>query len=49
MKRSLILGFGLIVAAAVPALPDEVTVTGCASAGVEANCIVIKDGDKADD
>ncbi len=49
MKRSLILGFGLIVAAAVPALPDEVTVTGCASAGVEANCIVIKDGDKTYD
>jgi hypothetical protein len=49
MKRHLIFVFSLITAAAMPALADEVTVTGCAAAGVEANCIVIKDGDKTYD
>ena len=49
MKRKLILAFGLIAAAAVPALAEEVTVSGCAAAGVEANCIIIKDHEKTYD
>src|SRR5262245_4582659 len=48
MKRSLILLFGLI-AMAMPALAEEITVTGCAAAGVEASCIVLKSGDKTYD
>jgi hypothetical protein len=45
MKRSLILLLGLIVTAA-PALAEEITASGCAAAGVEASCIVLKSGDK---
>src|SRR5689334_18704955 len=48
MKPFIILAFGL-AAMAGPALAEEVTVTGCASAGTEANCIVIKDHDKTYD
>jgi hypothetical protein len=48
MKRGLILALGLI-ATAVPALAEEITVSGCASAGVEASCIVLKSGDKTYD
>ena len=49
MKRSLTLVFGLIAVAAMPALAEEITVSGCAVAGVEANCIIIKDHDKTYD
>jgi hypothetical protein len=45
MKRSLILAFGLMTTA-MPAFGEEVTVTGCAAAGVEASCIILKDGGK---
>jgi len=48
MKRCLILPLGLI-AMAMPALAEEITVTGCAAAGVEATCIVLKTGDKTYD
>jgi hypothetical protein len=49
MKRSLNLAFGLIAAAAMPAFAEEITVSGCAAAGVEANCIILKDRDKTYD
>ena len=48
MKRSLMLPL-MLAAMAVPALAEEVTVSGCASAGVEANCLVLKSGDKTYD
>lgn len=48
MKRRLILPLGLI-AMAMPALAEEITVSGCASAGVEASCIILKAGDKTYD
>ncbi|WP_119272950.1 hypothetical protein [Taklimakanibacter deserti] len=48
MKRRFILPLGL-VAMAMPALAEEISVTGCAAAGVEANCIILKTGDKTYD
>jgi hypothetical protein len=48
MKRSLILSLGF-AAMAMPALAEDITVTGCATVGVEANCIILKDGDKTYD
>jgi hypothetical protein len=45
MKRHLIIPLGLI-ALVTPALAEEISVSGCAAAGVEANCIVLKSGDK---
>jgi hypothetical protein len=41
MKRRLILTFGLL-AMAMPARAEEITVSGCAAAGVEGSCIVLK-------
>jgi hypothetical protein len=48
MKYSLTLPFALIAMAA-PALAEEITVSGCAAAGVEASCVILKDGDKTYD
>lgn len=45
MKRSLVLSFAL-AAMAMPALAEEITVSGCAAVGVEASCIILKNGDK---
>jgi hypothetical protein len=42
MKRHLILSAGILAAMALSAAAEDVTVTGCAAAGVEANCIVLK-------
>ena len=36
----------LFAAMAAPALAEEVTVSGCAAAGVEPNCIILKSGGK---
>jgi hypothetical protein len=48
MKRSFILLL-ILGATAAPALSEEVTLSGCAAAGVEANCILLKSGDKTYD
>jgi hypothetical protein len=48
MKRSLILPV-VMAAMAAPALAEEITVSGCAAAGVEANCIILRTGDKTYD
>lgn len=45
MKRRLIIALGLI-ALVTPAFAEEISVSGCAAAGVEANCLVLKSGDK---
>lgn len=44
MKLSLILSAALL-AAAMPALAEEITVSGCAAAGVEGSCIILKADD----
>lgn len=44
MKLSLILTSGLL-AMTVPVLAEEITVSGCAAAGVEADCIILKADD----
>ncbi|MGE0007425.1 MAG: hypothetical protein AB7S92_17785 [Parvibaculaceae bacterium] len=48
MKRSLILPV-VMAAMAAPALAEEITVSGCAAAGVEANCIILRTGDRSYD
>ena len=48
MKRSFILLL-ILVATAPPVLCEEVTLSGCAAAGVEGNCILLKSGDKTYD
>lgn len=41
MKLSLILSAALLVMA-LPAMAEEITVSGCVAAGVEASCIILK-------
>lgn len=41
MKMHLILA-SASVAAALPALAEEISVSGCAASGVEANCLILK-------
>lgn len=41
MKLRLILS-AVLVAAALPALAEEISVSGCAAAGVEASCLILK-------
>ncbi|MGE0242142.1 MAG: hypothetical protein AB7S59_25740 [Parvibaculaceae bacterium] len=48
MKRSLILPL-ILAAMASSAFAEEVTLSGCAAAGVEASCIILKAGDKTYD
>jgi hypothetical protein len=42
MKRHLILSAGIVAMMALSAAAEDVTVTGCAAAGTEANCIILK-------
>lgn len=42
MKHHLILSVGILATMALSAAAEDVTVTGCAAAGVEASCIVLK-------
>lgn len=44
MKLRLILSSGLL-AMTVPAFAEEITVSGCAAVGAEANCIILKADD----
>jgi hypothetical protein len=46
MKRSLILSVGIFALLTCNATAEEVMLSGCAAAGVEANCIILKTGDK---
>lgn len=44
MKLRLVLSAALLIMA-MPALAEEITVTGCAAAGVEASCLILKADD----
>jgi hypothetical protein len=46
MQRSLILSAGLVATLTCSAAAEDVTISGCASAGVEANCIILKTDDE---
>ena len=45
MKYGLIIPLSFI-AMAMPAFAEDISASGCAAAGVEANCLVLKSGDK---
>lgn len=42
MKRRLILSAGIFATMTLSAAGEDITVTGCAAAGVEANCIILE-------
>ena len=42
MKRSLIFSIGILTATTFAAAAEEITVSGCAAAGVEPNCIILE-------
>lgn len=42
MKRRLMLSAGIFALMPLSAAAEEVTVSGCAAAGVEANCIILE-------
>lgn len=46
MMRTLILAASLGTLMTANALGEDIEVSGCAAAGVEANCLVLKAGDK---
>jgi hypothetical protein len=48
MTRSFLLSLSgsLLLLTTMNAVAEDITVSGCASVGVEANCLVLKDGDK---
>ena len=51
MTRSSMLSLagGLLLLTTMNAVGEDITVSGCASVGVEANCLVLKDGEKTYD
>jgi hypothetical protein len=46
MKRSLILSIGMLALLTCNATAEEVSLSGCAAAGVEPNCIILKTDDE---
>jgi hypothetical protein len=49
MKHHLILSVGILATMALSAGAEDVTVTGCAAAGAEASCIILKAAGKTYD
>ncbi len=49
MMRNLILSVSLLALMSIAAAGEDLTVSGCAAAGVEGNCITLKAGDKVYD